>query len=571
MQRGGKKIMYFAIANPLKSNRYLMPLSRLSELYSKEEVYRSLYGYPDVLLKDCQEPTHRYLIDYPHREVHDIIFDIDPQQDLKGQELLREGIRHLLEYGIKEEHIYPYFSGRGYHIHVPNVWGFEPEDIPEVVKYTVDGIIPFADNIYDKNRVVRLENTINKKTKIGKTSVEWFVDVEGEIFTPEIGIYDGYHFYEIPQVEPYLPKKHKPIVQIPVQISSTKAIPTRYTCIHKLWAKGAPTGMRHQTILRMASFYRYQDYTEQLTKQFIQLWMKDNPIPDMELDKLVHDTYHANNGSGYHYGCNDRILSNNCYSGCILNRMGIGRSESMENPTESLLNYLREPAIVDLKHILNLKEHFRIWKTDLISVLGEAGSCKTTLMVHLGVQMPEPIRWINLEDRAESILYKWVQMQVNLPEKELIQHLESGKDGFNINNIRITQMDNNKTLEKIEKEIMENVKENIIFIDHAGAIEQTSGINGYQWMLHLPAVLKSIAERYHKVIIVSTHKGRNSGMSNQMMDEQHTSAILYIDGNDGEKEKWIRHITLSTAKKVRKNLAFTKDIELDLKTMKVTV
>lgn len=560
--------MYFAIASPLKSQRILMDMKDFPVLYGKEEVYRSLYAFPPHVAG--LHPLD--LKNFPDRLVHDIIFDIDPQKDLKQEDLLREGIRYLLEYGIKEEHIFPYFSGRGYHIHVPNVWGFTPEDIPDVVRYTVDGIIPFADNIYDKNRVIRLENTINKKTGFYKYSIEWFIDHENEmqfVYAKEDNRH-GYHFHEIPQVEPYLPKKDKPIVPVSVDIQIEGAIPTRYTCIHKLWAKGAQEGVRHQTILRMASFYRYQDYTQQLTKQFIQLWMKDNPIPDTELDKLVHDTYHANNGSGYHYGCNDMILSSNCYSGCILNRMGIGRRESMENPTESLLSYLKQEPIVDLKHILNIETNFEIYKQDLITFLGEGGSGKTTFMILLAKEFGIPVHWINLEDKAEAILYKWVQAHTNLPKDELIKHLDAGNDGFYMENLNITQMSSNRTLEKIEQEIIENVKEDIIFIDHAGAIEQ-SGSNSFQWMQNLSATLKNLAEKHDKAIIIATHKGRNSSMSNQMMNEVNSDAILFIEGREEEKSDWIRHVKLSTTKKTRRNLAFDKEIILNLRTMEMTV
>ena len=144
-----------------------------------------------------------------------------------------------------------YFSGRGYHISIPNTaFKWEPhKDLFKYVKNALDakGIFKYADSsVTDKTRLIRINNTINSKVDLYKVELTTllednnFKDLEYEnikSYASRPKKPSPYGFYE--EIEPVfdaLPSKKK---VIPITSNSEISFgrepdPVNYPCINSM-------------------------------------------------------------------------------------------------------------------------------------------------------------------------------------------------------------------------------------------------------------------------------------------------------------------------------------------------
>ena len=104
-----------------------------------------------------------------------ITFDIDVSSN-DSSKLMKdtdELIESLLNKGVKQEYIQIWFSGRGFHIVIPDLYGFKPsKNIAREVKSTlVRDFGKKIDLIYDSKRLIRLPFSLNKKSNLYKNYV----------------------------------------------------------------------------------------------------------------------------------------------------------------------------------------------------------------------------------------------------------------------------------------------------------------------------------------------------------------------------------------------------------------
>ena len=294
--------------------------------------------------------------------------------------------------------------------------------------------------------------------------------------------------------------------------------------------------------------------------------MRSNPLPDKELKQLVHDVYHANNGDGYHYGCNDWLLKKHCSPTCILYSKS---DERIDNPESYLLQYLQTKPVLDLQDILPLNYPYKLYKKDLVAVHGKGGVGKTTFMVWLMSKLNKQILWINLEDDAGAILSKYAQAKSGLTKSELLQYIKDGKNHIFNKKFSVLQMNkSSRTIEHIHKLMLESPSD-IVVVDHAGAIEDSSKTNSYTSMKNLSKQLKTIAEETDKLLFVPTHIGRTTNNSNQMMDEVNADSVLEISQLSTSEESIIRTMRIHTLYKSRRNIAFDKKFKIDVERVNV--
>ena len=146
--------------------------------YLKEEteLYRSLFVLENTEISTITEYKGKFAVD---RIVYDI--DIGEGTGPTCMTNARRFYEFLLSEGVKQETIMLWFSGRGFHIEIPNLYGFIPaEDLPLTTKRTIDKHLKkkaIFDNIYDRGRLMRVPFSYNEKSGLYKIPL-----VEEELF-----------------------------------------------------------------------------------------------------------------------------------------------------------------------------------------------------------------------------------------------------------------------------------------------------------------------------------------------------------------------------------------------------
>ena len=139
------------------------------------ELYRSMYRLDDSAIDhfQCNRTIRSYSGTF---QLDRLTFDIDKGKNSKDK--LMNDIRyflHLLEdKGVDSSIIRVWFSGRGFHIEIPDLYGFEvSKRTPEIVKRTINKEFgKLADNIYDYARLIRVGYSYNMKSKLYKTPIK---------------------------------------------------------------------------------------------------------------------------------------------------------------------------------------------------------------------------------------------------------------------------------------------------------------------------------------------------------------------------------------------------------------
>ena len=113
---------------------------------------------------------------------------------------------------------------------------------------------------------------------------------------------------------------------------------------------GSSYGGRHATALRLGAWLRWR-YPENVVRLIMEDWRKrvttlEHPFKVSEMDRLITDCYKGHGGSGYRYGCNDKIMDKHCNSTCTLFKakksQGLMSANDME---ENLISWLKGDMI----------------------------------------------------------------------------------------------------------------------------------------------------------------------------------------------------------------------------------
>ena len=129
------------------------------------EVYRSMFLYDDTFTGDIKKYDGTF-------EINEIILDVD----IKDGDL--NNIKDLYAFLADEftnEYFRFWFSGTGFHVHLPDLFQLGPrKDLPGVIRLTLDKIIVGygVDSIYDRARLIRAEYSYNKKNDTYKIPLD---------------------------------------------------------------------------------------------------------------------------------------------------------------------------------------------------------------------------------------------------------------------------------------------------------------------------------------------------------------------------------------------------------------
>ena len=411
-----------------------------------------------------------------------------------------------------------FFSGRGFHVSIdPASFMWEPhKNLHSYIKDALQskGIFKFADpSVTDKTRIIRMNNTINSKSKLYKVeldsllkhkSLEELNIVDVKIHAAKPQNIEPYGFFD--EIEPVfnaLPSKTK---IIPVKKTVNKAIgrqadPINYPCIQDM-LQWVGTGKRHAIALRLASWFRWR-YPEPIVKLIMEDWRKKvdtekSPLEKDEIDKIVESAYSGHGGNGNNYGCNDMIREDFCKESCRL--YAAKKNSNMvnfEDMEQSVINFYAS-GIKALQLGSLYGQDFPIYPGELVILQAPPKSMKTMLVHNWINAFKKPTYFLEMEMSPRQMYIRHRQIRDNMSYEEVEEALKAGtkseKDEWMMIDYKPCH-----AFELDKRLSVMHFKPEIVVIDHIGLMESNNrDMNGK--MEEIMASLKDLAIRNNIVV-----------------------------------------------------------------------
>ena len=445
-----------------------------------KDTFLSLYGYDESVIEYFNEKKtlsgYSGIIYLPR----EFVLDIDGSEVEEAQEKTISLISMLNNLGVPTN---VYFSGRGFHVGIPDsAFKWKPDvNLHLKVKDELDkrDIYKYADvSVTDKTRIIRLNNTLNSKSKLWKVyikndellelnalGIKAIANKPRQIKIPEL------------QCEPVFDVTVREVKKQTIKFKETLGkdpAPMLYPCIQTM-LKGTTYGGRHATALRLAAWLRWR-YPENVVRLVMEDWRKsvtteEHPFKEIEMERIVTDCYKGHNGNGYRYGCNDKIMDKHCNSTCTLFKakksQGIMSADDME---ENLISWLKG----DLKPI-NLGalygKDFPIYPGELVVIQAPPKSMKTMLVQNWANSLKRTTYFLEMEMSPRQIWQRFIQIEQKWTEEQLKEHYAN--DNYKLaNKFKWLNMDYQPCFAiELEKRIaMLPEKPEIVIVDHMGLL-----------------------------------------------------------------------------------------------------
>tara|TARA_R100000808_G_C2153129_1_gene163057 strand:- start:4391 stop:6130 length:1740 start_codon:yes stop_codon:yes gene_type:complete len=448
-----------------------------------KDTFISLYGYDSYAIKFFNGTKSLSGFDGKIYMPKEFLLDVDggtvENAKAKTIELLKLLKSLEVPYNI-------YFSGRGFHVGIPDTsFKWEPcQNLHLKVKdeLTKKGIYNYADpSVTDKTRIIRLNNTLNTKSRLWKIYLD----------ENELNNLSGLEIQALASKsrQDKLPQDLvavNPVFDVLVRNTKKETVmyktevgmnpdPVNHPCISSM-LQGTSFGNRHAVALRIAAWLRWR-YPEHTVRLIMEDWRKrvssdDHPFNESEMSRLVTDCYKGHGGSGYRYGCMDTVMDSFCKSTCKIYKAkkstSLMSAEQMEN---ALVNFYRS----DLKPI-NVGEHygldFPIYPGELVVVQAPPKSMKTMLIQNWVNNLKKPTYFLEMEMSARQIWQRFIQIEKGWTEDEIRQYYATNMQGIS-DSFKWLYVDYAPCMAlELEKKInMLPIKPEVVVIDHMGLMQ----------------------------------------------------------------------------------------------------
>ena len=449
----GTKNYYVEYAIGSVSNRF--NLCKLNEFYNviannpNQEIYRSMFLY-DKDIHDHLKET-KSIGNYSGIQAVDKLYlDIDLAGEKRGDETIKtvqEVIEHIKSMSIPEDYIQLWFSGRGFHIHLPDVYGFEPSKIvAQKVRSTMERDFgKYIDNIYDKARLIRAGYSLNKKSQCFKLPLplqsinKWDYD-EIKDFAKD--------FKNLSYKPPKLPvgvsetfKDLKPVdiskkkgKQIMTTFNRSKSKTTNFiTCSQHMYNAGYVHGQRHNFLLRIASIWmRHYGHDKAMVQSMARAWNSSlsNPLPSEEVAHVLRGVFDKN---GYAYKCSDKILSEYCDSKCTKYRyknleetLEASNINEVSNIMAEYYNTDFTGKSFDLKSVFPFMPNSYVFRCGDLAVLqGDTKLGKTAFWQYIIANLTLPTLFLSLEVQTHLMGRRFMQIALQKSKEEIIEYYQN--------------------------------------------------------------------------------------------------------------------------------------------------
>lgn len=445
-----------------------------------KDTFLSLYGYDDSVIQYFEDKKTLSGYDGEIYMPREFILDVDGVEIEEAQDKAIKLV-NILE-GLKVP-CNVYFSGRGFHIGIPDTaFKWKPgTDLHLSVKDELDkrGIYEYADvSVTDKTRIIRLNNTLNSKSRLWKI----YLTYEELTSLNALGISalaNKPRQIEIPilQCEPVFDVTARETKKQTFKFKETigsEPDPMLYPCIQTM-LKGSSYGGRHATALRLGAWLRWR-YPEHVVRLIMEDWRKrvttlENPFKEDEMNRLITDCYKGHGGSGYRYGCNDKVMDKHCNSTCTLFKakksQGLMSAADME---ENLISWLKGDVVpINLGSLYN--QDFPIYPGELVVIQAPPKSMKTMLIQNWVNSFKRPTYFLEMEMSPRQIWKRFIQIEMGWTEEELAKNYANPNlklaDKFDWLNVDYQSC---FSIELEKRIAMLPVKPEIVVIDHMGLL-----------------------------------------------------------------------------------------------------
>ena len=339
------------------------------------------------------------------------------------------------------------------------------------------GIYKYADvSVTDKTRIIRLNNTLNSKSRLWKI----YITHEELLSLSGLGISalaNKPRQVEIPtlQCEPAFDATEREVKKQTTKYKETvgsEPDPMLYPCIQTM-LKGSSYGGRHATALRLGAWLRWR-YPENVVRLIMENWRKqvttiEHPFKQDEMDRLITDCYKGHGGSGYRYGCNDKIMDKHCSSTCTLFKakksQGLMSAADMEDNLISWLQGDQKP--LELGRLYG--KDFPIYPGELVVIQAPPKCMKTMLVQNWVNSFKKPTYFLEMEMSPRQIWKRFIQIEKGWTEEELAKN-------YAVSNFKLADKFDWLNVDyqpcfaiELEKRIsMLPIKPEIVIIDHMG-------------------------------------------------------------------------------------------------------
>lgn len=543
----------------------------------RQELYRSVYYYDEKLMEHfgVRKSVKGYI---GNCGLEKVIFDFDKgtltDEALlfKVQQFLKEFIE---EWKIPEDCIKVWYSGTGYHITLPDFFGFIPSSkLPEIVKATMTKYFPDLDfSIYDPVSIIRVANTINPKVrryKIHLTLKEFYhLSIAEIIKFSEENRKIPISKFDIEEVPTY---PNKIIYPNNVKVTGTKEdfLTNKITCIQKLFLEGPKKGNRHQSMLRISSAWRRGGMPEPAIVASLQSWATD--MDKYEIEKIVRNTFEANNNDGYNFGCNDEIMKKYCDERCVYYKAKdlVPTIKGHTEMEKNFVNFIRsdyKTKSLDIMKVLGVpnRSHIVVPGQNILC-FGDGGLGKTALAQNIAYGANHlKVLYGNFEFPTDLLYRRFVQIKDQMSKDDVIQYYQFNDNSLSKGLEHIKIVDNRIDIRGLYQ-IIESYQPGLVILDTLMKV-RTGDRNEYNKSVTLSDLFQNLATRYKMIVMainhipkhvsssskqLTQHSGKGSGDLENMSDH-----VFMIEGRSDNNN---RTITTGKARDDEKfKLPFTYD------------
>ena len=553
---GTDSVKYIELAIGSVSNRAyaIRPEHITKYIKPNEELYRSLFILDNTAFEHFRDKgsIKSYKGTYA---LNSIIYDIDRGKKT-GEDTRQRAVSFvdtLHEQGVSDDQIHIWFSGRGFHIEVPNLYGFEESiNLPYQVKMTIDSHFgKLVDNIYDKGRLIRVGYTINMKSELYKLPLtsdmltDWDYDMISEYCQTQKHEYHHEPFDE-DSVYPIWEDKVLDVQEFredEESISNTN-LNAHVTCVQKMW-KSDKDGERHITLLRMANAWRRMGIQKEGA-----IKMSEYNIPSLdhnEILKIIDDVFAwEHNG----YSCSDTIMEKYCDPICKFYKnknygLEVLNVKELSNKLRDFVHMDMDTNCFNLKDYYPIPNNYRFLPGELAILLGDTKLGKTAWLQSIMVKLTNMnVLYLSLEVGDWLIFRRFLQAGNGITKQEVNEIYRTyDEDKVKEINDRVRHIKVMTTSPDIDsmKQIIADNQPQIVCIDTIDAIEVRYNNDPFTKMEKIVNSLKQIATQMDVIFFGISHISK--GASRDMLTvhsakgnsaiEQKADKILGITGDRG--------------------------------------
>lgn len=575
---------YIEIAEGSVKNRgIIIPADKLWERIMRarennEELYNSVWEFDEKVVQHFK--VNKTISSYKGKaSIPYIIFDIDKKEDTDEFVLrrAREFVRKLeQDYDIRPQELRIFYSGRGYHIYMPNYFKFEESEvIRQEVKQTIVEYFPEVDpSIYNPTSIIRSPYSINKKSGLYKIplAVKEFFSLSAEEI---MDLATSNNIRDMEDLETEERDFSQLIVKATVerQAVNYRDEPTKVvTCMQHLYNKGGTVGTRHQEGMRLISTWRRMGVPKDGIFTMMKQWSPT--LEQYEMEKMVNNVF----DKGYRYGCNDVVMSKYCDPKCIYYQhknytASVTEPDEIDNLLTEHSRNLPFKKYIDLDRILELPTPYRIYEGEMVIFWGDTKLGKSMLVQNIAVNAKNlKFLYLPLENGKYLDARRLVQIEYGMTKEQTMDAVLTGRPLFRDRLSHIKMLDMSLNVQDLRK-IITTSEVDVVVVDTADQI-LTPGITDYTARTENLAIeFRNICRDTKAIMLIVHHinkksseddEGRrrpltiHSGKGSSAL-EQKADKIIAIEGDRDGFLRQIKSLGARDESPFKTTIGFNKD------------